>query len=186
MSIPGKRVHLRAVEESDLPLLHAWANDEVLWSSLGGWRFPSSFDSAKAWFAGLKSDALNHRFVVETNDDAQVIGLANLVGLDWKNRHAEHGMQVSSADDRGKGYGQDTVMAVMRYAFDELGLERLDTDIIEFNEASLRLYIGKCGWREEGRQRRWHYRLGRFWDRILVGVTRDDYAELVRTTGYWS
>ena len=33
-------------------------------------------------------------------------------------------------------------MAIMRYAFDELGLERLDTDIIEYNAPSLGLYAG--------------------------------------------
>ena len=185
MSIPGKHVRLRAVEERDLPLLHAWANDEALWANLGGWRFPSGFEATKAWFASLRTDPLNHRFVIETRADGAVIGTANLVDIDWKNRHALHGMMLGPADLRGRGFGRDTVMAVMRYAFDELGLERLDGDIIEYNEASYRLYVGKCGWREEGRQRRWHYRQGRFWDRIIVGVTRADYADLINTTPYW-
>lgn len=34
------------------------------------------------------------------------------------------------------GYGRDRVMAIMRYALDYLGLERLDSDIISYNEAS--------------------------------------------------
>lgn len=173
------------MEERDLPLLHAWANDEALWANLGGWRFPSGFESTKAWFASLRTDHLNHRFVIETKLDGAVIGTANLVDIDWKNRHALHGMVLGPVDLRGKGLGRDTVMAVMRYAFDELGLERLDGDIIECNEASYRLYVGKCGWREEGRQRRWHYRQGRFWDRIIVGVTRNDYTDLVASTAYW-
>lgn len=185
LSIPGKHVRLRAVEERDLPLLHQWANDEALWTGLGGWRFPSGFEATKAWFAALRADPLNHRFVIETKAEGSVIGTANLVDIDWKNRHALHGMMLGPADLRGKGFGRDTVMAVMRYAFDELGLERLDGDIIEFNAASYRLYVGKCGWREEGRQRRWHFRGGRFWDRIIVGVTRDDYAALVEATDYW-
>lgn len=186
MAIPGKLVRLRAVEEADLPLLHEWSNDEALWADLGGWRFPSSLDSARAWFAGLKADDANHRWVIETLAEGRAIGTANLVGIDWKNRHATHGMLLGPPDLRGKGYGRDVVMAAMRYAFDELGLERLDGDIIEFNEASHRLYVGKCGWKEEGRQRRWHYRQGQFWDRILVGVTREDYAALTETSGYWS
>ena len=186
MAIPGKLVRLRAVEVADLTLLHQWSNDETLWAGLGGWRFPSNLESTGAWFAGLGADAAHHRWAIEALDGAQVIGTANLVGLDWKNRHATHGMLLGPADLRGKGYGRDTVMAVMRYAFDELGLERLDGDIIEFNEASHRLYVGKCGWKEEGRQRRWHFRQGRFWDRILVGVTRQDYADLLAASDYWN
>lgn len=181
--ILGKRVQLRAVEEGDLPLLHAWANDAELWRNLGGWRFPSSLDSTRAWFAGLKTDQANHRWVIETLEEPQVIGTANLVNIDWKNRVAFHGMMLGPMDLRGKGYGRDTVMAVMRHAFDELGLWRLDGDIIEYNEASYALYVGKCGWKEEGRQRGWHYRGGRRWDRILVGVTAEDYAAL---EPYWA
>ena len=114
MSIPGNKVRLRAVEDADLPLLHAWANDEELWSNLGGWRFPSNFNSIKTWHAGLGGDPLNHRLVIEAKDDGAVIGTANLVDIDWKNKHAFHGMMLGPVDLRGKGYGFDTVMAVMR------------------------------------------------------------------------
>lgn len=183
--IPGRSVRLRAIEREDLPHLHRWANDEALWAGMGGWRFPSSMASAEAWLAAQDADTLNHRWAIERLDGPGIIGTANLVDLDWKNRHARHGMMLGPIETRGRGHGRDTVMAVMRYAFDELGLERLDGDIIEFNAASHRLYVGKCGWREEGRQRRWHYRGARFWDRILVGVTREDYAALASQTDYW-
>lgn len=175
MNIVGDRIVLRAIEEADLPQLHRWANDPEIWQNLGGWHFPSSFDSMKQWFAGLKNDPLNHRFAIETIADRQLIGTANLVSIDWKNNHAFHGMMLGPTAVRRQGYGRDTVTAIMRYAFDELHLERLDSDIIEYNEASLGLYVGACGWQVEGRQRRWHFRKGRYWDRILVGVTRDDY-----------
>lgn len=186
MMIVGKKVFLRAIEESDLPLLHTWANDREIWSQLGGWKFPTNFKSQKRWFAGLSADQSNHRWVIELLDENLVIGTANLVNIDWKNRHASHGILIGDQNLRGKRYGTDTVLAVMRYAFDELNFERLDSDIIEYNAASLRLYLGSCGWKEEGRQRRWHYRGGRYWDRILIGVTRDDYRELVNANGYWS
>jgi RimJ/RimL family protein N-acetyltransferase len=185
MSIEGKRVRLRAVEEGDLPLLHLWANDEELWSQLGGWRFPTSMDAVKSWFSGLKNDALNLRLIIECIEDGEAIGTANLVDIDWKNSHATHGMLLASPERRGKGYGFDTVMAVMRYAFDELQLERLETDIIEYNAPSLALYVGRCQWQEEGRLRRWHFRKGRRWDKVLVGVTRDEYADLTRSSRYW-
>jgi RimJ/RimL family protein N-acetyltransferase len=95
--------------------------------------------------AGLERDPLNHRFAIEPLEGGPLIGTANLVELDWKNRHALHGMMLGLADLRGRGYGRDTVMALMRYALDELGLERLDGNIIEFNQASLRLHVGRCG-----------------------------------------
>jgi RimJ/RimL family protein N-acetyltransferase len=94
-------------------------------------------------------------------------------------------MLLGDVDIRGKGYGTDTIMAVMRYAFEELGLERLDGSMIEYNEASLAVYVKKCGWKIEGRQRNYYFRNNRYWDKIVVGVTRGDYAELVAEHHYW-
>lgn len=186
MNIHGQRVILRAIEEDDLPQLHAWANDPELWTHLGGWRFASNVESTKAWFKGLGHDPNNHRYAIVSKDEGALIGTANIVNIDMKNGNAFHGMMLGAEATRGKGYARDAVMATMRYAFDELRLNRLDGDIIEYNIASYKLYVGKCGWKEEGRQRKWHFRQGRHWDRIIVGVTEDDYRELLTETDYWS
>ncbi|HEY6210763.1 MAG TPA: GNAT family protein [Vicinamibacterales bacterium] len=184
MNIRGKKVTLRAIEEEDLPTLHRWSNDPDIWYQLGGWHFPSSKDYIDNWFRGLKNDQLNQRFAVEA-PEVGLIGTSNIVEIDWKNNHAFHGMMLGDKEIRGKGYGVDTIMATMRYAFEELHLERLDGSMIEYNEISLNIYLKKCGWKEEGRQRGWYFRKNRYWDKIVVGVTRQDYGELVAANRYW-
>ncbi len=37
-------------------------------------------------------------------------------------------------------------MAMMRYAFKELGLHRLDAEMINYNNRSIDFYTHKCGW----------------------------------------
>ena len=185
MNIAGKKVLLRAIEPDDLPLLHQWANDPEIQSGLGGWHFPSSAEDQRKWYASFSLNSTAQRFAIETREHG-LIGTANLVDIDWKNGNAFHGLMLGNKNTQGKGYGLDAVMAIMRYAFHELGLNRLDGSMIEYNEASLKLYLGKCGWREEGRQRGWYYRKGRHWDRILVGVTAADHAALLERTAYWS
>lgn len=184
MHIRGKKVLLRAIEETDLPTLHRWGNDPDIWPLLGGWHFPTSMAQTKAWFDGLKGDELNQRFAVEVRE-LGLVGTANLIDVDWKNNHAFHGMMLGDANVRGKGIGVDTIMAVMRYAFDELHLARLDGSMIEYNTASLRVYCDKCNWQVEGRQRNWYFRQGRYWDKVIVGVTRADYDALIERTHYW-
>lgn len=184
MNIQGKKVTLRAIEESDLELLHKWSNDPEIWYQLGGWHFPGSFESIKTWFSNLQKDTLNQRFAIEVKD-CGLIGTANLVDIDWKNNHAFHGLMLGDKDSRGKGYGVDTIMAIMRYSFEELHLERLDSTIIEYNEISLNVYLKECGWKEEGRQRNWYFRKNRYWDRIIVGVTKEDYSNLIKDNRYW-
>lgn len=184
MNILGKKVVIRAVEEADLPVLHKWANDPEIWHTLGGWHFPSSFDYQKKWFEGIKNDHNNQRFAVET-EDLGLIGTVNLVDIDWKNNHAFTGLQLGDKDIRGKGYGVDIFMAIARYAFEELHLERLDGTVIEYNQVAFNMITKKCGWKEEGRRRNWYFRNNRYWDRIEVGLTRQDYFELIESNNYW-
>ena len=73
-----------------------------------------------------------------------------------------------------------------RYAFDEMHLERLDGSIIEYNTVSYSLYCNKLGWVEEGRRRNYYFRKGRYWDQIVVGITKEDYYNLIEKTNYWN
>ena len=184
MNIKGKKITLRAIEQYDLQFLHKWANDPEIQNWLGGWHFPTNLIEQQKWFSNLAVGSLNQRFAIEV-DDLGMIGTANLVDIDWKNSNAFHGMLLGDKDIRGKGFGVDTVMTIMKFAFEELGLERLDGSMIEYNEASLKMYTGKCGWKEEGRQRNWYFRKNRYWDKIIVGITRTDYEELIQDNKYW-
>lgn len=184
MNIEGKIILLRAIEEHDLKLLHKWANDPDICYMLGKWHFPTSLSDHKAWLTTLNVNSLNQRFAIDA-PDLGLIGTANLVNINWKDRNAFHGMLIGKKDIRGKGYGVDTIMAIMKYAFQELGLNRLDSFIIEYNKPSLGVYINKCGWKKEGVQRNWYLRKNQYWDKIIIGVTREEYFQLVKKNRYW-
>lgn len=184
MNIIGKQVCLRAIEKKDLPLLQRWANDPEVQNMLGGWHFPTSEQDQERWFTSLSCTSKDQRFAIEV-PDIGLIGTANLVSIDWKNRNAFHGIMLGDANMRGKGHGIDALMALMRYAFDELGLDRLDTDIIEFNAASLKLHVDKCGWIVEGRKPQWYFRQGKKWDKIILGITKERYREIISLNRYW-
>jgi RimJ/RimL family protein N-acetyltransferase len=179
MNIHGDSIVIRAIEFEDLPALHLWSNDPEIWYNLGGWHFPSSQEELQQWLTTLPQDKLNQRWVVCTQEHGP-IGYANLVSLDWKNRSAFHGLYIGDPVMRGKGHARDAVLSLMRYAFDELGLRRLDTDIIEYNERSLAFYTKKCGWRVEGEKADAYYRKGRWWNKYLLGITEADYREFLK------
>lgn len=183
MNITGRDVTLRAIEEEDLEILQKWANNPEIQYWLGGWHFPTNMNDQQKWFSGLSVSSNNQRFAIETKD-LGVIGTANLVDIDWKNRNAFHGLLLGDKDIRGKGYGIDTIMAITRYVFEELGLNRLNGTIIEYNNVSFSM-VKKCGWKEEGRQREWYFRKNKYWDRILVGITKEDYFAHIKENNYW-
>jgi len=185
MNIHGRIVTLRAIEPEDLPLLKDWSNDAEIQRLLGGWHFPTSMADQRAWLAGLNCRSNDQRFAIDA-PGVGLIGTANLVNIDWKNGTAFHGVMIGQREQRGRGLGRDTVAAVMRYAFEELRLEHLDTDIIEHNAASLATYVDRCGWEVQGRKPGWYFREGWRWDKLILGVSAAQYREWAARTGYWS
>lgn len=181
--IRGKTITLRAPEPSDAPTLHRWANDPDLWRMLGGWHFPYSKGSTQAWIEahGARDGADQVFCIVAPGDD--LVGTANLTDIDWKNRTASHGLMLGEARFRGKGYALDASFALMRFAFDELGLHRLDAEILASNVRSQR-FFAKCGWTVEGTRRRWYYKDGRRHDMVLVGILREEYLAKAAELGY--
>lgn len=184
MNINGKLITLRAIEASDLNTLHSWANKKEISEQIHGWHFPSNMNDQMKWFDQLSLQSNDRRFGIE-NEKKELIGTANLIHINWKDRNAEHGMLIGEEQNRGKGYAQDTIMTVMRYAFEELNLNRLETTIIEYNKPSLTVYKNKCGWKEEGRMRKWYFRKNQYWDRVMVAILKDEYEYMLSQKNYW-
>jgi RimJ/RimL family protein N-acetyltransferase len=185
MLIKGKMVTLRALEHEDADALNTWCNDPELWQLLAGWHFPYSRRSTHAWIESLNDNNPNRQVFGIEDESSRLIGTANLVNIDWKNRNALHGLMIGDKSDRGKGHARDVVMALMRYAFDELGLNRLDGDLISSNNVSLNFIVKKCGWEIEGTQRNWFHRRGRYYDKILIGITAEKYRSDLELSSYW-
>jgi len=185
MSIEGKLVRLRAIEEEDLVFLRDLHEDPVNSAMLVGWSFPLSMLDQARWYHASVDDSRTHRFIIERKDTHALLGFTGLWDIDWKDRLAGAGIALSSDSSvRRQGFGIDAYMAMTRYAFDELGLHRLESDIIEYNKASMALHK-KCGWLVEGVRRQSVFRGGRFWDLVHVSILADEYRSVVARTGYW-
>lgn len=183
MNIVGKFVTLRAMTKEDMPMICGMFNDPFIESRVIGWAFPLSIEQQIAWFESHMDDRTNFRFVIETPEDGAV-GIVTLTNIDWKNRSATHGIKLASGEVRNKGIGTDAVMAIMRYAFDELGLHRLDSSRFDSNTASKALYT-KCGWVVEGVKRSCIFKGGMWHDLTIVGMLDSDYRALIEKNHYW-
>lgn len=182
--IKGKRVFFRPVEETDLPYLVKWLNDQDMARLVVGWTFPVGAAEQRAWFDCSHSDTRTQRWMVQPLDGDEPIGLTGLWDIDWHNRHALSALKLGSSEIRGKGYGQDAIYTLMAYAYYQVGLNRLWGDILVYNKASYRAYVEKCGWRVEGVQRQHVFRDGQFHDLVHVAALRSDFEALSESKEY--
>ena len=181
MNIYGKKVYLRAMELSDMEIYRKMTNDPNTERLLGGWSFPVSVKEQMAWYENAVVDKKNLRFTIVVQDTEEVIGMVNLVDIDWKNGSAFQGIRLGN--QKGKGYGTDAVMASMKYAFEELRLVRLDGSFIEYNVASQKMYQ-KCGWSIEGRKKKAYFCEGKHYDLLVAGITDEEYYLTKEKLGY--
>ena len=72
----------------------------------------------------------------------------------------------------GRGYASDAVRVRTRFAFEQLGLHRIEGHTI--NPAMRRVYE-KCGYRHEGVARQKMWRDGKWFDADLFAILEDDH-----------
>ncbi len=184
MDLYGKKVRLRAVEEEDLEMLRELTNDPEFEKMIVGWSFPVSKAEQKEWFSNIKNGLSRLRYTIETEADGAV-GMIGLRDIDWKNGRAYGlGMRIAKKEIRTRGLATDAWMTLMRYAFEELRLNRIDGSAIAYNKASLRV-CEKVGFKIEGTQRQAVYKNGKFHDVITMACLRSDYYELIEKNNYW-
>ena len=175
MNLKGKKVFLRAIEKEDLEFLREMINDPEMEKNVGGWSFPIPRYEQERWYENDIQNKNNVRFIIEV--EGKKIGLVTITDIDWKNRKAGHGIKLYSDEIKGKGYGTDAVMTIMKYAFEELQLNRLYGCILENNISSRKLYE-KCGWKVEGIARETVFKGNKYNNELMVGILKKDYEEL--------
>lgn len=184
MELYGKKVILRAIEDGDLEMYRELTNSPEFERMIVGWSFPISTRDQKEWFENIKNGLDQIRYAIATKEDG-TIGMIGLRDVDWKNGVASGlGMRIARKEVRTKGLATDAWMTLLRYAFEELRLNRINGNALEYNKASLRV-CEKVGFKIEGVQRQAVFKNGKYIDVILLGCLRSDYDEIVKKNHYW-
>ena len=170
----GERVTLRPFERRDLEAAQAWISEEGTRRFLGA-VLPKNVEQEHAWFDELVRGAEHQMvFAICLAGTDEHVGNCGLHGVDWINRAAEFGIVLGEAAARDKGFGTEAARLVLRYAFEQLNLNRVLLRVYAYNLRAIRCYE-KAGYRLEGRLRQARYWEGRYWDVLLMAVLRAEY-----------
>jgi len=148
-----ERLTLRIMEERDLAALQAYYTDPLYLRYLPNTAW-TSLEDAHAWFHRLdarRREGAALQFVIEDKATGAVLGICLLFNLDDGSQRAELGYALGPAH-QGKGYAREAVKRLIEFAFDELGLRRLDATVDPRNAASARV-LTDFGFVHEGTKR---------------------------------
>lgn len=165
---------LRAIEEDDFELLYFMINNPDMEHASGGFNYPVSKEQQREWMRNYRCTDKDIKLMIELVN-GKTIGVVMLQDIDWKNRKAEIGYKsFARPEDRMKGDMADAVSGILKYAFDELGMNCIYLEISEDNASSLRL-AKKLKFQQEGIVRERAYSQGRFKNKVILSMLKSEY-----------
>lgn len=169
-------LRLRELERGDLATINHWRSDRALIECLGApYRFIGP-EIDEAWFeAYLKSRSTTIRCVVVDDEDRKPLGMVTLAGIDWVYRCASLHLMIGEDCNRGKGVGTFALENMLRHAFADMGLHRVELEVLASNTVATHLYE-KVGFVMEGTKRKAAFKSGSFEDIHLMSVLRDEWG----------
>jgi len=160
-------IRLRAMEPEDLDMLYSLENEASLWH-LGMTNEPYSRYVLHDYISQSSSDIYidkQVRMMVE-NERGETVGMVDLTNFNPKNLRAEVGI-VIVANERQKGYGQATLVALHRYALSTLHLHQVYAVVPSDHTSCLRLFQ-TCGYRQTALLPTWLYDGHDYHDAVLM------------------
>jgi RimJ/RimL family protein N-acetyltransferase len=148
-TITGKRVLLRPVAPADAAGLAA-IDDEAL--RLTGTQGKASRKKLRRWYASRASHTDRLDLSIVDRASGRWAGEVVLNNLDSANRSCGFRILLGTAEFRGRGLGTEASRLALAYAFEQVGVHRVELQVYAFNPAAKHVY-DKLGFRYEGTRR---------------------------------
>jgi RimJ/RimL family protein N-acetyltransferase len=110
---------------------------------------------------------------IET-DEGVHIGNIGLHRVDWKNRRAELGIAIGEKAYWDQGYGADAIHTLLKLAFREMNMHRIQLRVDADNARAIRCYE-KAGFKEEGTLRDAVFREGEYVDQHVMSILQGEF-----------
>ena len=165
---------LGAFTTEDAAVLHQLAGDRHIADTTVSIPHPYELDHARAWIGQQERELVRGRaanFAVRLTD-ARLIGCAGLRDIDREHCQAELGFWIGR-EWWGHGYAREAASAVLRFGFEQLGLNRICAHHMARNPAAGKV-LQHIGMQREGMLRQRVRKWGVYEDVVLYAILRED------------
>jgi [ribosomal protein S5]-alanine N-acetyltransferase len=176
--ITTDRLVLRALALADAPDVARLAGRREVADTTISIPHPYSEQQARDWITartGPQSVGKETVFAITLKRDRRLIGGVGLREINLVHSHAEMGFWIG-VDWWGQGYATEAARAVVGFAFDQLGLNRVYAHHMVRNPASGRV-LAKIGMKPEGLLRQCVRKWDVFEDVVILAIVRADWPQ---------
>ncbi len=176
--IEGKGIILRPLSISDIEKLYEWHNNFQIKKLALMHPFPVSLELERKHMETQLTSTNNTMIImgIEEKTSKELIGFTKLFNINWVHRTAYFGIIIGDAKARGKGYGKETTVLMLNYAFRNLNLHKILLEVVAFNKDAINLYK-KIGFENEGILKQQIYLEGSYHDLVIMSLIRDGFED---------
>lgn len=166
------KITLTPVEKDDTDyLLDLFKNPDVMdyWFSepyMNKEKYTSSFENRQ-------KDESARQFIAYAEEVR--IGYTNLHQINLRHRTAVLAIMLDP-DNQGKGYAEEVVRSIIDYGFNQLNLNKITLDVVDYNEKAVHIYE-KVGFKVEGKKEQQYFIQGKYHTSLAMGLLRENYQK---------
>lgn len=135
-------------------------------------------DQQKKWFRQIKDDPTKKYWIIKVDD--KYVGVVNLYDIDKRNKRCYWAYYLAETSIRGKGLGRLIELNILKYIFEDLGLNKLCCEVLSFNEIVVKIHK-KYGSKIEGHFREHIFKDGKFHDIICMGILKEEWSVIKKS-----
>lgn len=175
--LKGESIYLRPLGREDAGETYlGWLNDPEVTRYLETGAFPTTLAELERYCEGLADQRDQVMLAIVDRETDSHIGNIKLGPINWIHRRATLGILVGDRRFWGRGVGTEATRLMVEYAFDRLGLNRVDLGVHAEHAAAVRVYE-RIGFKVEGRFREDLFHEGRHRDRLWMGLLKSEYVK---------
>ena len=168
----GERVSLHTIEEDDLEVFARARNDPDVRRPLT-LDSPENMESLEEFYEETISGRDGTHLLACLDDDP--IGAVMLIGVDQTSGTGDLAYWLLP-EFQGEGYASEALSLLLRTAFRDQRLHRVQADVLATNESSRGL-LESLGFREEGRFRENQFQDGAYIDVLRYGLLASEWGD---------
>lgn len=120
------------------------------------------------------SESLNRENYWHVFRGPEVIGIAFLHSFEPNDKRARYAVGIYNKDNWNKGYGQEITQTILKYAFFDLKLHKIDLRVLAYNKLAIASYE-KSGFIQEGTLRENAFINNEWHDDIIMGILNHEF-----------
>ena len=141
-------------------------------------RRPSTEEEHIGWMNNYVLKGKCAQFIILDKEKEEPVGSVFIKNIDRQAQKGEYGIFIGEENARGKGFGGEAAELMLRYGFENLGLNRIYLSVFAYNRSAIASYR-HAGFEVEGTFREDFFADGRFEDIVWMAALKEEWERLV-------